>query len=304
MNWKRIPILLLMILSLLFLSGCDVVYELLDLAEILLGESYPQEVEIDPDGMRLVFMDVGQADCTLILQGEHAMLVDTGTAGEYETIAGYLDRYGVRELDALILTHPHADHIGSAPKILEDYSVHQVFLPGATTTTKVFERTLDLILEQEIPADAPTPGDTWQLGKATLTFLSPDPDEEFSDLNDASIAFIIDYNGIGAFFSGDMGSAMEKEVIGAGYYLACDLIKVPHHGSRTASCQELVDAVNPRYAVFTTEANSDDGLPDEDVIERYEEQGTTLYFSHLDGTILADISGTELLVYPENESNQ
>ena len=299
MKWKRIPIIISLILSLLLLSGCTAFYDIIDLAEILLDYGMNQAITIDPDGLRAVFMDVGQADCTLIMQGEHAMLVDTGTAGEYDTISSYLDQYGITDLDALVLTHPHADHIGSAPKILEHYTVHQVFLPNASASTQVFEKTLDLIMEQEIPAEAPVPGDTWQLGKAVLTFLSPPEDAEFSDLNDASIAFILDYNGIGMLFSGDMGSSMEKNLVEEEYYLSCDLIKVPHHGSRTASCQAFVDAVSPRYAIFTTEVNSDDGLPDEDVIERYEKLGATLYFSHLDGTIIADIKETQLLVYPE-----
>lgn len=283
MKHRRILLLLIALLLLLPLTSCVLPYE---------------PVSLDPDGLFVLFMDVGQADCALILQGEHAMLVDTATADRYDTIAGYLDLFGVTALDALVLTHPHADHIGSAAALMADYPVGQVFLPDAVTTTATFERTLDAMLEYEIPASAPSPGETYALGEAVLTFLSPPSGESFSDLNDSSVAFILDYNGVGMLFTGDMGSGMEQRILDGGFDVRCDLIKVPHHGSRTASSEAFVEAVSPSWAVFTTEEDSSDGLPKQEVVDRYEAAGAALYFTHIDGSILAEVTGSTLRVSP------
>ena len=99
-------------------------------------------------------------------------------------------------------------------------------------------------------------------------------------------------------FTGDMGSDMEYRILESGYNIQCDLIKVPHHGSRTASSEAFVQAVSPRYAIFTTEANSSDGLPDEEVVARYQAAGAELYFLHVDGSMMAEVSGSTLSVYP------
>lgn len=283
MKYRHALLFVLILALLLPLSSCVLPYE---------------PVSLDPDGLFVLFMDVGQADCALIMQGGHAMMVDTATADRYEAITEQLSLFGVTELDALVLTHPHADHIGSAAALLADYPVGQVFLPDAVTTTATFERTLDAILENDIPASAPEPGETYAFGEAVITFLSPPSGEAFSDLNDSSIAFILDYNGVGMMFTGDMGKDREYQILDAGYDIRCELIKVPHHGSRTASCEEFVEAVSPLWAIFTTEEDSSDGLPNQEIIDRYESTGAELYFTHKDGGILAEVSGSVLTVYP------
>ena len=261
------------------------------------GCSHCPDMQFPPsDGLLVLFLDVGQADCTLLIQEEHAMLIDTATEDQYETIADHLACAGITSLDALILTHPHADHIGSAAEILENYPVEQIFLPEATATTTTFSLTLDTILEHHIPASAPEPGDHFQFGDATLTFLSPPNGKTFSDLNDSSLVFLLEYDGFRILFTGDAGITVEEQILESGWDIQCDLIKVPHHGSDTASSADFLHAASPDWAVFTTEEDSPDGLPDEDVVSRYETLGAGLFFTHQDGDIVVEISDSTFTV--------
>lgn len=267
---------------------------------LLYGEK--NTVRPDPNGLYVFFADVGQADCALILQGGHAMLVDTGGPESFDKISDTLDRFGVKELDLLVLTHPHTDHIGSAADILKRYDVRRIFMPFAVNETEVFEDLLDTVSDLKIPASVPEPGDTVLLGGAELFFLSPPRVGQYDELNDRSIVFRLRFSGIRLLFTGDMEQPTEGRLLSSGYDLGADLIKVPHHGSLSSSSAALVKAVSPSYAVFTTAAESDDGLPNQTVVDRYRSVGAELYFTHLDGDVWAEVKNGRLTVLPFSES--
>ena len=255
-------------------------------------------IRLDPEGLYVLFIDVGQGDAALIMQGGHAMLVDTGLPEYREQVEKALSLFGIRSLDAMLLTHPHADHIGSAAALLERYPTSRVFLPNAVTTTAAFDRLLDTILDRKIPTSAPVPGETWMLGGAELTFLSPPSDMEFADLNDASIVFRLSWQDHAVLFTGDAGTDAEQRILDEGYPVRSDLIKVPHHGSLSSSSPDFLHAVSPRWAVFTTVRDSEDGLPKKAVVERYAAERAVIFFTHLEGSIWAEIRDGDMRVMP------
>lgn len=239
-------------------------------------------------------LDLGQADSIIIRCGEHAMLVD---AGEYQTgakVVDYIKSLGIGRFDYVIATHPHSDHIGAMRLIPRNFTVGEFFMPEKEHTTNAFVKMLDEIEEKNIRLTFPAPGDKITLGDAEITFLSPAPGMEFEDMNDCSIAFIIDFGNVSAVFTGDMGVKPEKMILEAGYDIDCDIVKIGHHGSKTASSREFIEAMSPEYGIITVEKNAKSNLPAKTIVNRYKEYGVKLYRTDLNGTIVIKTDGNDI----------
>ena len=134
-----------------------------DFYDRLQVNTLPQGLEEVPaDGQAVHFIDVGQADATLLQSGQEYCLVDAGGASSEEALLSYLDAMGITRLKLLVMTHPHADHIGSMKAVLEHVQVEQVLLPdfdkAPYPTTRTFERVMDTIEEKNIPTVTAQPG--------------------------------------------------------------------------------------------------------------------------------------------------
>ena len=131
------------------------------------------------------YLDVGQADCILVMTGGKTLLIDAGDVGSGGTIMTYLDALGVERLDYVIGTHPHADHIGSLWEIIENYEIGEVILPevpdALIPTTRTYERLLQAIEDKGLSITPAEPLDAYRLGDAVLTLLGPCAD--YDDLN-------------------------------------------------------------------------------------------------------------------------
>ena len=114
------------------------------------------------DGMKVHFLNVGQADSTLITCGDHAMLIDAGKNDDKEPILNYIqNKAGLTHLDYMIGTHPHEDHIGSMDSVIEAVSVDTVMLPNVTANTRTFQDVLTAIDEKGLSITVPEVGETY-----------------------------------------------------------------------------------------------------------------------------------------------
>ena len=231
----------------------------------------------DPDALELHVFDVGQADALLVRQGSHAMLVDAGDPGDAGELLEYLDSQGIRRLDWLVLTHPHADHIGGAEAVVRGVRVERVLLSPAPQTTQMYEILLDAVEERGIPVQTARPGDSFPLGKAECLILSPDPEKGYEDLNDWSVTLRVSCGGMAMLLTGDMGEAAEADLLAAGLPVDACVLKAGHHGSASASSQAFLEAVAPAAVIVTCAADSEDNLPNARVLERYRALGAAVF---------------------------
>ena len=215
-------------------------------------------------------LDVGNADCILVRQGEATLLIDAGERGDGDRILQYLNQHGVKKLDLVIATHPHADHIGGMAKILENLPVGRMLMSfppeSATPTSATYLAMLEKLEGKAVPVTEAEPGMTVQLGTAQLEILAPL--EETEEYNNLSVVTYLTFGRNHFLFMGDAEASVEKAILAAGYPVQADVLKLGHHGSKTASCEAFLQQVAPTYAVITCGEGNSYGHPHAETLER------------------------------------
>ncbi|MCL1848404.1 MAG: MBL fold metallo-hydrolase [Clostridiales bacterium] len=253
--------------------------------------------------LEALFFDVGQADCILLRTGGHNMLIDAGNTGQDRLILGYLAEHEVDALDYLVATHPHADHIGAMASVVNTMgSIGEVIMPDVVHTTKTYENLLIAIEDKNIPLTMAKPGDEYTLGDASILVLAP-VSVSGSDLNEVSVVLRVTFGDTVFLFTGDAGTKSENAQIASGLPLQADVLKVGHHGSRTSSTQNYLDAVRPRYAVISCGTGNTYGHPHIEAMARLTASGAAIYRTDESGTVMIASDGKEIFVSVEWESS-
>ena len=240
--------------------------------------------------MNVHFIDVGQGDATLIQSEDFVILIDAGRHDRNDVVS-YLKSSGIDKIDLLVLTHPHADHIGQADKVLNEFKVDEVWASGNEHTSRTFERVLDAIIKSNASYVEPIAGEKYQIGPATVTILHPG--ESLSgDLNNDSVSFRLDYGDISFIFTGDAEKEAEESMINSGLPLKAHILHVGHHGSNTSSTQKFLNKVRPKVAIYSAGKDNSYGHPHEEIVKRYNDMGIVLYGTDVHGTIILKTDGT------------
>jgi len=230
-----------------------------------------------------VFLDVGQGDAAVLsLPGGGHVLVDAGNRTAWadegaRTVVPHLRRYGIRRLDAVILTHADADHIGGTAAVLRAVPVSRVVVNGLRSGSDLWRETLAVADSLGIPVQAVTSGDTLALDPAVhVRVLGPTTERVGAgDGNEASVVLHVQHGATRWLLSGDAEHAGEADLVARyGARLAADVVKVGHHGSRTSSTPAFVAAAGrPAFAVVSVAARNRYGLPDHEPLMRWQRTG-------------------------------
>lgn len=185
------------------------------------------------------------------------MLIDGGNNNKGTTVQLYLKKQGVESLDYVIGTHPDADHIGGLDVIVYKYNCDTVIMPDYEKDTKTYQELVDVIHDKNMKITYPVVGEQYALGEAKFTIIAPNSNSYGGNANDYSVAILLEYGKNRFLFTGDAEEASEAEMLTNGIVSQADVYKVAHHGSRSASTQEFLNAVHPKYAVISCgEGNS------------------------------------------------
>ncbi len=286
---KRHPILAAAIFLLLGLAGYSAGQNG-DFITVGTGSDTSAEVT---EELTVHFIDVGQGDCTLITQGEHAMLIDAGDNSQGENVVSYLDYLDIDTLDYLVLTHPDADHIGGADVVLYNISCETILTPDREADTKSWSDVVDAMDERDYEAVHPQPGDSYVLGEASFTVLGPLQD--YDDSNDCSFVLRLTHGDNAFLFTGDAEETAEADILASGYTLSADVLKVGHHGSRSSTGDDFLVAVSPSCAVISCGEGNDYGHPHAATLNKLRASGVSVYRTDEQGTIIVTSDGSSLV---------
>lgn len=268
---------------------------------LLLGGCADSSPSLSPDkgssitapsgsGLDVHFFDVGQGDSILAESDGHYMLIDAGENDQAGTVISYLKAEGVTKLDYVIGTHPHSDHIGGLDKVIDTFPVDKVFLPPVEHTTKTFEDVLDSIASRGLKITKPKPGDSYDLGNASFTILSPVKDYG-NDLNNWSVGIRLTYGDNSFVMCGDAENQAEEDILNSGAVLKADVLKAGHHGSSTSTSNAFLKKVSPSWVVIQCGKGNSYGHPHKETMEKLKKAGCQILRTDEEGTITAFSDG-------------
>ncbi len=245
----------------------------------------PEETEpasiLDPDAKKFSvhFIDVGQADCMLLeCNGKYA-IIDGGYDTTGFAVVEYLRDHGVEWIELMVATHPHGDHIGGLPDVLNFFPVNNIWSGPITYSNDYVAAFRKGVATQGQTIQFPQPGDTFQLDDALITVLGP-VKKYYEDTNDLSLVLMVEFGDTKFLFTGDMEQLAEDDMLdywGEDMDFHADVLKVGHHGSYSSTHYRFLRAVLPTYGVICVGGNNEYGHPHRDPISRLQDAEVQIY---------------------------
>ena len=254
-------------------------------------------INMNNDLLKVHYLDVGQGDSIFIeLPNNETMLIDAAESYQSENIINYLKNLNYQKIDYVIGTHPHTDHIGGLKDIINTFEIGKIYMPKVVSTTKTYESLLMAIKDKNLKINTAKAGtsiiDTDAL---KINILAPN-NSTYTELNNYSVVTKITYGTTKFLFMGDAEKLSENEIK---ENVTADVIKIGHHGSNTSSSIDFIKKVNAKYGIISVGLNNKYNLPKEETITNWENSGTKIYLTSINGTIRAISDGTNIKIESE-----
>jgi len=259
--------------------------------------------------LRVDFLDVGQGDSALVTTPDGAtLLIDGGGRPSFpaidnaneearrigETVVSeYLWWRGLSEIDYLLVTHADADHIDGLNDVLKNFSVRGALVARRPISDPEFAKFSQTVAETRTHLETIQAGDVIHFGGVQVSVLWPLAGGDTSGNND-SVVLRVQFGERSILFTGDIEKAAENAMVGSQSQLRADVVKVPHHGSKTSSTDGLVLATRPQFAIISVGRDSMFGHPHKEVVDRWQASGTSVLTTGHCGTITITTNGHDL----------
>lgn len=255
--------------------------------------SSEQQVKMD-----VHLIDVGQGDSILIkTPNNKVILIDGGPPKAGKKVVNYLKKKQIDTIDLIIATHPHIDHIGGLPHVMNEIKVKQILDTGKLHTTLTYAKYISQIRKQKIPMKIAKQNQLIHLDPS-LNIQILNAYERPKNNNQSSIALKIRYKNIDFLFLSDIEEDQEK-YLAETYHIEADFVKVAHHGSKTSSSLEFIQQVNPKVALLTYSKKNKYGHPVKQVIDNLNTTDAHIYSTAVFGDVVIHTNGKGYLIFTE-----
>ena len=262
---------------------------------------------VHADGnLRVDFLDVGQGDSALVTMPDGTtLLVDGGGRPSFlgnaeaarrigETVVSeFLWWRGLSEIDYVVATHADADHMDGLNDVLKNFRVRGVLVARSPADDSEFKKFSETLRVTQTPLETIEAGDTIHFQSAEIRVLWPPTLSDASD-NNNSIVLRIQLGKRSILLTGDIEKSAERSLVASQQTLKADVVKVPHHGSRTSSTEPFVVATKPQFAIVSVGRNSMFGHPHKEIVDRWRASGATVLATGHSGTITITTNGNDL----------
>lgn len=254
-------------------------------------------INTNNDLLKVHYLDVGQGDSIFIeLPNNKTMLIDAAESYQSENIINYLKNLNYQKIDYVIGTHPHTDHIGGLKDIINTFEIGKIYMPKVVSTTKTYESLLMTIKDKNLKINTAKAGTSIiDIDTLKINILAPN-NSTYTELNNYSVVTKITYGTTKFLFMGDAEKLSENEIKED---VTADVIKIGHHGSNTSSSIDFIKKVNAKYGIISVGLNNKYNLPKEETITNWENSGTKIYLTSINGTITAISDGTNIKIESE-----
>lgn len=248
--------------------------------------------------LQVTFIDVGQGDTAWLKTPDGwDILIDGGEESEGPGLVSYLQSHGVTDIEVLVLSHPHADHVSGLITVLENMEVDEALTNCQSYDSDTYREFQELL--KGIPTTCVRDGNNFTWGDYISAAAVNPPEPLGTDANNNSIVLRISYDTIDFLFTGDIESGAESAILERAPPVEAEVLKVAHHGSGSSSTAPFLAQVDPEIAVISVGASNPYGHPDPGTLARLRDAGATIYRTDLHETIVVTTDGTTYSVEPE-----
>ncbi|MGE5379629.1 MAG: ComEC/Rec2 family competence protein, partial [Methylocystaceae bacterium] len=296
-SYKRLVPLVVIVLLITMLVGCQ---PLPSSSGPTVQETVQPVTQQFSGKLTMWMLDVGQGDCLLFKSPSgRFLLVDGGPTDSGTAVLAALNQLGVKEIDTLIVSHAHEDHIGGLDAVLAKYPAQKAYLPKMTSTTRAYEDMWLRFKQGHTKIVYPQAGTEIPWDQQVKVEVLGPVNDDYEELNDGSLVARLEFGQTSFLLTGDITIPVEEDLLSRGLNPPVTVLKVAHHGSNGSTGKQLLDKIRPKLALISVGQGNDYGHPGLMTINRLKAVGANILRTDQQGTIRLESNGEKVMVYQE-----